>query len=122
MDDDEAFRGALAESLRDDGFRVLDLAGVHELPPLATLVDVKAVVTDYDMPGTDGLAFADLFHAAHPETPIIMVTAYSTPQLDADIATRHFVSLLRKPFDYDDLHDLLDQIVMPLRCVAGNRS
>jgi two-component system nitrogen regulation response regulator GlnG len=114
MDDDEAFRGALTESLRDDGYRVVDFSGVHELPPLPTLGEVGAVVTDYDMPGTDGLTFADLFHAAHPEIPIIMVTAYSTPQLEADIATRDFLSLLRKPFDYDELQSLLGELALPL--------
>ncbi|HUI28158.1 MAG TPA: response regulator [Candidatus Kryptonia bacterium] len=111
MDDDDAFRGALADNLQDDGYRVLAFAGVHELPPLADLSYVSAVVTDYDMPGTDGLAFADLFHGAHPSIPIIMVTAYSTPQLEADLATRGYLSLLRKPFDYDDLQALLGQLV-----------
>ena len=113
VDDDEAFRGALTECLRDDGYGVMDFSGVHELPPLPTLGEVAAVVTDYDMAGTDGLTFADMFHAARPETPIIMVTAYSTPQLEADIATRNFLSVLRKPFDYDELHSRLGELVPP---------
>ena len=112
MDDDDAFRGALADNLRDDGYHVLAFGGIHELPSLARLKKVSAVVTDYDMPGTDGLAFADLFHTAHPAVPIIMVTAYSTPQLEADISTREYLSLLRKPFDYDDLHGLLGQLII----------
>lgn len=116
MDDDDAFRGALADNLREDGYAVVDFSGVHELPPLAKLTEVKAVVTDYDMPGTDGLAFAEQFHAVHPDTPIIVVTAYSTPELEADLATRTYLSVLRKPFDYDDLHELLGQIVLPAHC------
>lgn len=113
MDDDDAFRGALADNLRDDGYRVLAFSGIHELPPLPTLDRVRAVVTDFDMPGIDGLAFADLFHSAHPSIPIIMTTAYSTPQLEADIAKRDFMALLSKPFDYGDLQALLGQLVIP---------
>ncbi len=115
MDDDEGFRSALAENLRDDGYHVAEFSGVHDLPPLPTLGEVRAVVTDYDMPGIDGLTFAETFHAQYPDIPIIMVTGYPTPDLEARIESRGFVSLLRKPLDYGELQTLLGQLVAPTR-------
>jgi DNA-binding NtrC family response regulator len=107
LDDDEGFRNALAENLRDDGYRVVEYATAHDVPPLGALGEVQGVVTDYDMPGTNGLTFADRFHAAYPKVPIIMVTGVCTKSLEAQAATRSFVCLLRKPIQYDQLHSLL---------------
>ena len=109
LDDDEGFRNALAENLRDDGYHVTEYATAHEVPPLTALSEVRAVVTDYDMPGTNGLTFADMFHAVYPNVPIIMVTGVCTKSLEAQAAVRGFVSLLHKPIEYDQLYHLLHQ-------------
>lgn len=109
VDDDESFRSALAENLRDDGYAVIEYAAAQEVPPLGGLTEVSVVVTDYDMPGTDGLAFADRFHAAHPRVPIIMVTGSCATHLQTQATARGFFSLLPKPFPYDRLYRLLPQ-------------
>ncbi len=110
IDDDDSFRHALAENLRDDGFQVADYAAARELPPLTTLGGVTVLVTDYDLPGTNGLLLADRFHAAYPNVPIIMVTGACTGHLQAQVAARGFVSMLQKPLEYDKLHRLLHHI------------
>jgi len=109
LDDDESFRNALAENLRDDGYQVVEYATAHEVPPLTALGEVTVVVTDYDMPGTNGLTFADTFHAVYPSVPIIIVTGVCTKSLETQAAARGFVSVLRKPIQYDQLQDLLYQ-------------
>jgi DNA-binding NtrC family response regulator len=109
LDDDEGFRSALAENLRDDGYHVVEYATAHEIPPLTALDEVRVVVTDYDLPGTNGLTFADTFHAVYPNVPIILVTGVCTRSLEAQAAARGFVCLLRKPIEYDTLYHLLHQ-------------
>ena len=109
LDDDESFRNALAENLRDDGYDVVEYATAREVPPLNALGEVGVVVTDYDMPGTNGLTFADSFHAVYPNVPIIMVTGVCTKNLETQAAARGFVCLLRKPIQYDQLQGLLYQ-------------
>ena len=110
LDDDDSFRNALAENLRDDGYNVAEYTTAHEVPPLTALGEVRAVVTDYDMPGTNGLIFADMFHAVHPNVPVIMVTSACTKTLEAQAAARDFVSLLRKPIEYGQLYHLLHDL------------
>lgn len=110
LDDDDSFRNALAENLRDDGYRVVDYGAAQDLPPFTALSDVKVLVTDYDLPGTNGLTFADRFHAAYPNVPIIMVTGACTRHLEAQAAARGFVSVLQKPLEYDKLHRLLHHV------------
>lgn len=65
------------------------------------------LIVDYQMNGEDGLSFADHFHAAYPDVPVLMVTAYWSTFLDAEVAARGFVTLRRKPIDYDELASLL---------------
>jgi DNA-binding NtrC family response regulator len=110
IDDDDSFRNALAENLRDDGLTVVECAAAADVPPLETLDGVRVVITDYDMPETNGLAFADVFHAAHPQVPVLLVTAVPIHRLHAHAAMRGFVRLLRKPLDYGELRNVLKQI------------
>ena len=110
IDDDEDFRNGLAENLRDDGHVVQEHAGTAELPPLAALGTVGMIIIDYQLAEDNGLRFADWFHAAHPTVPIVLITAYWTHHLEAEIRARKFLHLLRKPFDYHLLHDLVHQL------------
>lgn len=109
VEDDEDFRNGLAANLREDGYDVREFAKPAQLPPMESLSDVQFVITDYDLPAEDGLRLVDRFHAANPEVPVAIVTAYATPNLEAQVARRQFASLLRKPLDYDTLHALLER-------------
>ena len=103
IDDDPDFRTGLAANLRDDGHEVREFENPGDLPGLDTLGHVDAVISDFQMAECDGLGLADRFHAVYPNTPFIMVTAYWSHHLDAEMAKRKFVRLQRKPLDYEDL-------------------
>jgi DNA-binding NtrC family response regulator len=111
VDDDDGFRSAVVDNLRDDGHPVLECQDPSEVPPLAGLNQVALVVTDYHMPVIDGLAFADAFHAVHPGVPVVLVSAQWTPDVTTQATTRGFMRVLHKPIDYDDLHTLLHQLL-----------
>jgi DNA-binding NtrC family response regulator len=110
MDDEDAFRNGLVANLEDDGHQVIECADPGEAPSLPQLADVGAVVVDYQMPQMDGLSFADALHAVHPNVPVVLATSYWTADIEEQIAVRKFVTLCRKPLDYDQLHDLIHQL------------
>lgn len=110
VDDDEAFRFALAENLRDDGHAVRAVASPREIGSLDGSLDgVGIVITDYRMApeDPDGLALADAVHALHPDLPVVIVTAYATPELAAQVAKRGHTHLSAKPIGYEELHELV---------------
>jgi len=111
VDDDEAFRRGLAENLRDDGHLVFEYGEPGDVPLLSALDGVTVVVTDYEMPGSDGLCFADRVHAAAPQLPVVLLTAQREAPLEANAAGRSFVRLLYKPVEYQRLHQLLHELV-----------
>jgi DNA-binding NtrC family response regulator len=108
VDDEGSFRDSLAEMLRDDGHEVLAYPEPDALPPLDTLSGVDLLLTDYDMPKTNGLTLADRFHAVHPTVPVLLATAYRTG-LGDEVARRPFVRMVQKPIPYETLHRLIHE-------------
>jgi DNA-binding NtrC family response regulator len=84
-----------------------------QVPPLDTLPDLVLVITDYEMPEENGLAFADRFHTAHPCVPVVLLTAHRAATLAAPLRTRRFVYLCNKPFDADEFCSLLETVLSP---------
>lgn len=115
IDDDEGFRSALAENLRNDGYNVLEYGAADQVPSLHTLGRVKVVLSDYEMPRVNGVAFADSFHAVHPRTPVVILTAHPQTVLAPYMATRDFLRVLQKPVDYSVLQRLLDALAATYR-------
>ena len=112
VDDEASFRESLAELLRDDGHEVRDYSAPADVPPLDALGGIDLLLTDYDMPGKNGLAFADELHAHRPETPVLLVTAYRSG-LDDHVARRSFVRMVQKPIGYDALHRVIHECTAP---------
>jgi two-component system response regulator GlrR len=110
VDDEMPFRESLAEMLRDDGHQVVECSEPAEVPPLGELDRIDLLLTDYEMPGKNGLAFADEFHAHHPGVPVLLVTAYPSG-LDAEVARRPFLRMILKPIGYDSLHRVIHECV-----------
>jgi DNA-binding NtrC family response regulator len=108
VEDEGAFRESLAEMLRDDGHEVLTFPDPAAIPPLDSIGTFGLLVTDYDMPGKNGLALADEFHAHHPTTPILLATAFRAG-LDTKVAHRPFLRLVQKPIAYDAIHRLIHE-------------
>lgn len=103
LDDDDEFRQSLAHLLRDDGYNVLDYSDPEHVPPLNTLPPVTALIVDYEMASEDGISFADRFHAAYPDAPILLVTANVGHGLDRQLYARSWIMLWHKPFNYNQL-------------------
>jgi len=113
LDDDETFRTALSDLLCDDGHVVQAYGSIAEIP-LADLPAPTALITDFQLGGgEDGLSFARRFNAVHHEVPIILVTAHTTEYLAQAAASLPYLSLLRKPLAYEDLHRLLHARAQP---------
>lgn len=107
LDEDADFRLALAAHLTDDGHGVRHCSRPGELPPLHSLEALTLLILDQQLQGESGLQFADRFHAAHPAVPVVLLTAYESHRLRAEAERRPWVTLRRKPIDYDELARLL---------------
>ena len=96
VDDNADTRQVVGEVARLAGFAVrVAIDGVEALKVVRTDDEVDAVVSDWFMPGLDGLGLAKRVRALRPDLPVILMTGY-THRLD-DILQAGAVPLI-KPF------------------------
>lgn len=66
------------------------------------------VITDFSMPGIDGLDLAGLIKARAPRQPVLLVTAHAETVSNNEKARLQYVdAMLAKPFSQQELHDAL---------------
>src|SRR5688500_10981861 len=65
------------------------------------------VITDYKMPGMNGLQLARELHAAHPQLPVILYTGFNEGLARGDIDAAGVRAVLTKPIDPHELFGLL---------------
>ncbi|CTP89067.1 nitrogen regulation protein NR(I) [Xanthomonas graminis] len=103
VDDDRSVRFVLSTALRDAGYRVdgFDSAAAA-LQALAQRPLPDLLFTDVRMPGDDGLVLLDKLKAAHPQLPVIVMSAYTDVASTAGAFRGGAHEFLSKPFDLDD--------------------
>ncbi len=65
------------------------------------------VITDVRMPGLNGLDLARYLRQTHPETKVIVVTGYSTRDIEKTALALSVTALLKKPFGLDTLGEIV---------------
>jgi len=103
VDDDRSVRFVLSTALRDAGYSVdgFDSAAAA-LQALAQRPSPDLLFTDVRMPGDDGLVLLDKLKAAHPQLPVIVMSAYTDVASTAGAFRGGAHEFLSKPFDLDD--------------------
>lgn len=69
----------------------------------------QLVITDYSLPGMNGLMLADLLHQQQPTLPIIMLTAHDSLQNQQQLP--HISELLIKPVSLFDLAHVVNRLL-----------
>lgn len=107
VDDDESIRWVMEKALTRAGMAVTSFPAAAEL--LDALADdaPDVLVSDIRMPGVDGLTLMRRVHAAHPQLPVIIMTAHSDLDAAVDSYKGGAFEYLPKPFDVDGIADLV---------------
>ncbi|HEY3176690.1 MAG TPA: sigma-54 dependent transcriptional regulator [Candidatus Polarisedimenticolia bacterium] len=103
VEDEPDLRKVLATLLRREGYTV-DPA---ETGPAACdrlskeIYDL--VITDLKLPGSDGIEVLRTSKGAYPDTPVIIITAYSTDEAAEEARRLGAFNYILKPFDTDKI-------------------
>ena len=108
VDDDDAVRGVIVETLTAAGFEVLEASDGHSALSLLDTVKPSAAVIDFLMPGMNGAEVAKHAQARLPGLPIVFVSGNSETIALDQIAG---AVVLRKPFDVDGLNRALSSVL-----------
>jgi PAS domain S-box-containing protein len=98
VDDEPSFGELTATYLEreSDQFDVETVASADE--GMATLADHRpdCIVSDYDMPGKDGLEFLEAVRETHPDLPFILFTGRGSEQVASDAIAADVTDYLQK--------------------------
>ncbi len=70
---------------------------------------VPLVFTDYNLPGMNGLQIAQRIRQESPDTKIVLVTAYATPELERQARAIPIDFFLSKPFKIDRIEEIIKE-------------
>ena len=109
VEDELLIRWSIAETLTHAGHIVIEAedgaVAVQALTNAAEAVD--AVVLDYRLPDSNDLTLLATIRRLSPDSAVILMTAYGTPEVTKGAIDLGAYQVMHKPFDMHDLEPLL---------------
>ena len=84
VDDEQGFRDLLRMRFAQDGWIVLEASTMAEAFPICRQMQPDVLVLDHSMPGLTGIEAGRILVRDGFESPIILFSAYLTPELRED--------------------------------------
>jgi two-component system response regulator AtoC len=109
VEDEGYVRESLTEILHDRGYDVTGAGSVAEGMTLLGRGPVDVVLTDFRLPGADGLALVKQVQAVSPDVPVIVLTGQGTIASAVECLKSGASDYLLKPVDPDALEVALDR-------------
>ncbi|MEW6229837.1 MAG: sigma-54 dependent transcriptional regulator, partial [Bacillota bacterium] len=104
VDDEQKMCEFLTLVLSQDGHQVVAASsGERALEEIRTRDDLDVIVTDLMMPGVGGMEVLEEARRSLPDTPVIVITGYSTVQSAVDAMKAGAFDYLPKPFKVDEV-------------------
>ncbi len=103
IEDEPTTAWALAEGLSDDGFTIDTFGTAEEAWAWLQRSRCDLVISDLRLPGMSGLDFARRLARRRRAAPVIVVTAYGSPETLRDLAAAGVAECFSKPFAMDAL-------------------
>lgn len=103
IDDSSFMRKVLRQYLEDAGFVVEDWLPLSpmEIPEHLAASTPDLVLSDYQMPGLNGLSVAKMVQRANPAIPVLILTALRDPELESNFRKFGVKQILNKPITAD---------------------
>lgn len=115
VDDNEELRRAVAEHLRAAGHRVVEAASaeaaLERLDEIGEEGSLGLLLTDFRLPGMNGLELARCLRDAEPGLPVLLVTSHAAPHELISWTGDSAFRKLDKPFELDRLQVLIKELL-----------
>ena len=110
VDDEPAFAELTATQLERHG-GVTATGFTDPADAVDVLDDVDCVVSDYDMPGTTGLAFLETVREEHPDLPFVLFTGKGSEDVASDAISKGVTEYLQKSTDASQYEVLANRVL-----------
>lgn len=111
VEDDALIRDALRLFFESEGCRLDVLETAEEAVEAVRRREYDIVITDYRLPGMDGLQFLRELHECRPRTMRVLLTAYMDEDVLADAFRVGVHEFIEKPFTSADIEEALARLI-----------
>jgi len=112
VEDKDSLRSMLEEMLKAEGLTVAGVgSGSEAVERLRRGERVDLVLTDWRLPGADGLAVLDAAIALDPTLPVLVMTAYGSIETAVEAMKHGAADFITKPVDPDLLRLLVGRAI-----------
>lgn len=110
VDDEPLIRWSMSETLAQTGHAVSEAANASEtLQRLSAGPAPDVILLDYRLPDSNDLRLLATIRRVAPASPVVMMTAYGTPAVQAGALELGAFRVVTKPLDMSDLAPLVQQ-------------
>src|SRR5712691_4593054 len=103
VDDERAIQDTLAWCLRTDGHDVRTAGSGEEAMAIMADRGFDLILSDIIMPGLSGVELLRKAHTLHPQTLVVLITAFATVETAVEALREGASDYVVKPFRFDDL-------------------
>ena len=112
VDDDEWIRDSLCMLFEAEGCNLLALETAEEGLKVLENQSYDIIISDYKLPGMDGLEFLRQIQGSHPSAVKIMITAYMNESLVSEGRKIGVQDFIAKPFSSETLEASLARLTV----------
>jgi DNA-binding NtrC family response regulator len=120
IDDEPLMRLSMTDALRAVGYDVRAAATGQEGMDLLSQAIFDIVITDFRLPGADGLQLLQACKQRSPCTEVIVITAHGSVETAVEAMKRGAYDFITKPFAMDELLLIVDRLSKVLALRAEN--
>jgi len=111
VDDEPLIRWSIAETLGAAGHHVVEAADAASARRLLDETsDLDVALLDLRLPDSNDLALLADVRRKAPNTAVIMMTAFGTPEITANALRMGALRVLNKPFNMHDLETVVQSL------------
>ncbi len=109
-EDGQSQRVLLRDFLKDEGYSVSEAENGESALRQLRENCFDLLLTDYKMPGMDGMALLQAAKQVNPEIDVVVMTAFGTIETAVDAMKAGASDYIAKPIDLDELQLLIERI------------
>lgn len=111
VDDEPGMRKSLAMALRREQYHVIETGSVAEAVGRLKGEPYDLIVTDLMMEPLNGFDLLTLVQQHHPGCPVVIITAFGSPEVRTEALRKGAIDLLDKPLQLPELLRRVQEIL-----------
>lgn len=110
VEDDRAVRDACEAFVNAMGYTTIATGSASDGLAIMERTPVDVILTDFRMPGMNGLEFLEAIRGANPDVFVIVMSGYGSIETAVEAMKRGACEFICKPFNLSDLRRILEKI------------